>query len=112
MTKYQKHLDLKEEDLKEFNNFCEECKNEDKSVSQNLVLIGLKICESCRLSKNIFPIQLIALTGNALILLITKDIDRKAIIRKDKKTIPNDLKLDFRFKICLVDIIKPAKIQN
>ena len=56
MTKYQKHLDLKEEDLKEFNNFCEECKNEDKSVSQNLVLIGLKICESCRLSKNIFPI--------------------------------------------------------
>ena len=56
MTKYQKHLDFKEEDLKEFNNFCEECKNEDKSVSQNLVLIGLKICESCRLSKNIFPI--------------------------------------------------------
>ena len=59
MTKYQKHLDLKEEDLKEFNNFCEECKNEDKSVSQNLVLIGLKICESCRLSKNIFPIEVL-----------------------------------------------------
>ena len=35
-----------------------------------------------------------------------------AIIKKDKKTTPRDLKLDFRFKICLVDIIKDAKIQN
>ena len=26
--------------------------------------------------------------------------------------IPNDLKLDFKFKICFVEIIKPAKIQN
>ena len=33
--------------------------------------------------------------GRAFILLITKDIERKAIIRKAKKTIPNDLKLDF-----------------
>ena len=39
-------------------------------------------------------------------------IDRKAIIRKDKNTIPNDFKLDFKFKICLVDIIRDAKIQN
>ena len=39
-------------------------------------------------------------------------IDRKAIIRKDKNTIPNDFKLDFKFKICLVDIISDAKIQN
>ena len=39
-------------------------------------------------------------------------MDRKAIIKNDKKTIPNDLKLDFRFKTCFVDIIKAAKIQN
>ena len=50
--------------------------------------------------------------GIALILLITKDIDRKAIIKKDKKTIPKDLKLDFKFKICFVEIINPANIQN
>ena len=47
---------LKEEDLKNFNNFCEECKKEDKSVSQNLVLIGFKICNSCKTSKTIFPL--------------------------------------------------------
>lgn len=40
----------------EFNDICEDCKKEDVSVSQNLILIGFKICESCRLSKNIFPI--------------------------------------------------------
>ena len=48
--------DLKEEDLKNFNNFCEECKKEDESVSQNMILIGFKICESCRVSKTIFPL--------------------------------------------------------
>ena len=54
-----KDLDIsspKKKDLEEFNNYCEECKNEDESVSQNLILIGLKICESCRVSKTIFPI--------------------------------------------------------
>ena len=50
--------------------------------------------------------------GIVFIRLITKDIDIKAIIKKDKKTIPNDLKLDFKFKICLVEIIKPANIQS
>ena len=50
--------------------------------------------------------------GRALILFITKDIDKKAIIKKAKKTIPNDLKLDFRFKTCFVEIIKLANIQN
>ena len=48
--------DLKEEDLKNFNNFCEECKKEDISVSQNLILTGFKICNSCKISKTIFPI--------------------------------------------------------
>ena len=46
------------------------------------------------------------------ILLITNEIDKKAIIKKDKRIIPKDLKLDFKFKICFVEIIKPAKIQN
>ena len=50
--------------------------------------------------------------GNAFILLITKEIDKKAIIKKDKKTIPKDFKLDLRFKTCFVDIINAANIQN
>ena len=50
--------------------------------------------------------------GIVSILLITKEIDKKAIIKKDKNTIPKDFKLDFKFKICLVDIINAAKIQN
>ena len=40
----------------ELNNICDESKKEDESVSQNLILIGFKICESCRLSKTIFPV--------------------------------------------------------
>ena len=47
---------LKEKDLKEFNNYCEECKKKHESVSQNLILTGFKVCESCRRSKTIFPI--------------------------------------------------------
>ena len=38
------------------NNVCEECKKENESVSQNLIMYGYKICESCRISKTIFPI--------------------------------------------------------
>ena len=41
-----------------------------------------------------------------------KDIDKNAMIKKDRNTIPKDLKLDFKFKICLVDIIREANIQN
>ena len=44
------------EDTNELNNICDECKNEDESVTQNLILIGFKLCKSCRLSKTIFPI--------------------------------------------------------
>ena len=47
-----------------------------------------------------------------LILLITKDIDKNAIIKKDKNMIPKALKLDFKFKICFVEIIRAANIQN
>tara|TARA_B100001123_G_C15050173_1_gene923250 strand:+ start:461 stop:631 length:171 start_codon:yes stop_codon:yes gene_type:complete len=47
---------LKEEDLNELNDICEECKKKDESVSQNLILTGFKICKSCRASKTIFPL--------------------------------------------------------
>jgi len=46
----------KSKNEKELNEICEECKKEDESVSQNLILIGFKICKSCRLSKTVFPI--------------------------------------------------------
>ena len=42
--------------LKDVNNFCEECKKEDVSVKQNLIMHGYKICKSCNLAKTIFPI--------------------------------------------------------
>ena len=45
-----------EEIVKELNNICEECKKEDESVSQNLILTRYKLCSSCRVSKTIFPI--------------------------------------------------------
>jgi hypothetical protein len=41
---------------KELNNICEECKKENESVSQNLIMHGYKVCNSCKLSKIIFPI--------------------------------------------------------
>ena len=50
------YKDIKEEDLKELDNICDECKEIDESVSQNLILTGFKICKSCRVSKTIFPI--------------------------------------------------------
>jgi len=39
-----------------FDDICEECKEEDASVKHNLVMHGYKICDSCKLSKNIFPV--------------------------------------------------------
>ena len=52
----KKIKEISEKDLKEFNNYCEECKKEDETVSQNLILTGFKVCNSCRTSKTIFPI--------------------------------------------------------
>ena len=49
-----KKLDYKKQE--ELNNICEECKKEDESVSQNLILTSYKLCSSCRVSKTIFPI--------------------------------------------------------
>ena len=40
----------------DLNNIWDECKDEDESVSQNLILTGFKICKSCRVSKTVFPI--------------------------------------------------------
>ena len=45
-----------EVDTEELNNICDECKKKDGSVTQNLILTGFKLCESCRLSKTIFPL--------------------------------------------------------
>ena len=44
------------EDNNELNSVCDECKEEDESVTQNLILTGFKLCKSCRISKTIFPI--------------------------------------------------------
>ena len=40
----------------EINKICENCKKEDQSVVNNFILTGFKQCESCRISKTIFPI--------------------------------------------------------
>ena len=48
--------DYKIDNNENIDNICEECKKDDESVSQNLILTGFKICKSCRISKTIFPI--------------------------------------------------------
>ena len=48
--------DKKKRKFEVINNYCEECRKEDESVSQNLILTGFKVCNSCKLSKTIFPI--------------------------------------------------------
>ena len=41
---------------KELDDICEECKKTDKSVTENLMLTGYKLCKSCVISKTLFPI--------------------------------------------------------
>ena len=53
MTKVIKKDKIKE---KELDDICEECKKEDNSVTENLILTGYKLCKSCRTSKTLFPI--------------------------------------------------------
>ena len=48
--------DVQEEDLKDLDDICDECKEKHESVSQNLILTGYKLCNSCKVSKTIFPI--------------------------------------------------------
>tara|TARA_Y100001970_G_scaffold6770_1_gene7758 strand:+ start:16260 stop:16427 length:168 start_codon:yes stop_codon:yes gene_type:complete len=55
MTKKNRN-ELKKINDEDLNNICEECKKEHESVSHNIILIGFKICESCRSSKTFFPI--------------------------------------------------------
>jgi|TARA_Y100000310_G_scaffold134153_1_gene133159 hypothetical protein len=54
MTKKIKTVD--KENLDKLDDICEECKKEDESVHQNLIMHGYKICNSCKVSKTIFPI--------------------------------------------------------
>ena len=51
---YKKEDNKKEKE--KLDNICEECKKEDESVSQNLMMNGYKICDSCKISKTIFPV--------------------------------------------------------
>ena len=37
-------------------NTCEECKEEDETVRSNFIMSGYKICDSCKISKSIFPL--------------------------------------------------------
>ena len=56
MTKNFRDQTIDNEEILELDDFCEECRKEDSSVSQNLILTGFKICNSCNTSKTIFPI--------------------------------------------------------
>ena len=40
----------------DLDDICEECKKEDNSVTENLILTGYKLCKSCKTSKTLFPI--------------------------------------------------------
>jgi len=55
MIKDKKDKEI-QENLKELDGICDECKHEHESVTQNLILTGFKICKSCRVAKTIFPI--------------------------------------------------------
>ena len=47
---------LDKSDNNELNDICDECKKEDEAVTQNLILTGYKLCNSCRTSKTLFPL--------------------------------------------------------
>ena len=54
MTEEKEIVD--KENLDKLDDICEECKKEDESVSQNLIINGNKICNSCKVSKTLFPV--------------------------------------------------------
>ena len=56
MIKNKDLIESKDKNLKDLDDVCEECREKHNSVSQNLILIGYKICNSCKISKTIFPI--------------------------------------------------------
>tara|TARA_A100001015_G_C14944212_1_gene693895 strand:+ start:981 stop:1127 length:147 start_codon:yes stop_codon:yes gene_type:complete len=48
---------MKEDFIKESKDkVCEECKVMNDEVLSNLIMHGFKICDSCKISKTIFPI--------------------------------------------------------
>ena len=56
MTKENDENSIRDKNINDLDNICDESKKKDESVSQNLILTGFKICKSCRISKTIFPI--------------------------------------------------------
>ena len=55
-SKYLEENSNKVLNYAEVDSICEECKKEDVSVKQNLIMHSYKICNSCNLAKTIFPI--------------------------------------------------------
>ncbi len=47
---------IDDEKFNDLDDICDECKRKEQSVSHNIILTGFKVCESCRISKTIFPI--------------------------------------------------------
>tara|TARA_B100000035_G_scaffold261185_1_gene232240 strand:- start:848 stop:1018 length:171 start_codon:yes stop_codon:yes gene_type:complete len=47
---------INDRNIIDLDDICEECKKKEESVSHNQILTGFKLCESCRISKTIFPI--------------------------------------------------------
>ena len=56
MTKENDEDSTRDKNVNDLEDVCDECKNVDESVSQNLILTSFKICNSCRISKTVFPI--------------------------------------------------------
>tara|TARA_B100001057_G_scaffold126751_1_gene125674 strand:+ start:493 stop:660 length:168 start_codon:yes stop_codon:yes gene_type:complete len=48
--------DAKVTNVDDLNYICDECREKDESVFQNLIMTGFKVCKSCRISKTIFPL--------------------------------------------------------
>jgi len=48
--------DFKDNNSNDLDYICDECRKEDESVFQNLIMTGFKLCKSCRVSKTIFPL--------------------------------------------------------
>ena len=42
--------------IEKINNISEECYENNKSVLKNFIMHSYKICDSCKISKTIFPI--------------------------------------------------------
>ena len=55
IMKNDDHIVLGNNDEK-YDNICEECKKEDESVKQNLIMHSYKICNSCNIAKTVFPL--------------------------------------------------------